>query len=377
MHLVVAITVGLVVAMLAITGMMMAFDRQLIAWVEGGDGRPAQTNSSARSVEQLLSDAMRQVQGENPTMITLSADPQAPAGVMFGPYHWVAINTYSGAITGHDANGMRRFFRTIEEIHRWLAMPVEWRPIGRGITGVAGLAFSFLALSGLFLWFPRRRSWTAIKVVTVPDVRLKGKLRNWNWHNALGFWALIPILLITTTGTVMGYRWANQLLFAAVGDTLPPAPPPKKPTTQPKVVANPQPKPLMKLDALDAAYATAMQHVKTYQKVTLRWTDKPNEVQVAVSQNDDPFSYDRTTIFIDRQTAALKRIETFADVPPGRRARSMMLPIHSGSILGIVGQIIAFCVCIIVLVLIYTGFALALRRLTPKRRKQQPALVQG
>jgi uncharacterized iron-regulated membrane protein len=43
----------------------------------------------------------------------------------------------------------------------------------------------------------------------VPSLKLRGKPRDWNWHHAVGFWSAPALLLITLTGLVMSYQWAN------------------------------------------------------------------------------------------------------------------------------------------------------------------------
>src|SRR5262245_63336511 len=62
------------------------------------------------------------------------------------------------------------------------------RETARPITGACNLAFLGLALSGLFLWWPRTWSRPAVRAVTVFDPRLRGKPRDFNCHNVIGFW---------------------------------------------------------------------------------------------------------------------------------------------------------------------------------------------
>lgn len=57
---------------------------------------------------------------------------------------------------------------------------------------------------------------------------------------------------------------------------------------------------------------------------------------------------------------------------PGRQARSWARSLHTGEALGIIGQTIAGLVSLTSLVMVWTGFALAYRRLvvTPLRRRR-------
>ncbi|MGC4014971.1 MAG: PepSY-associated TM helix domain-containing protein [Luteolibacter sp.] len=99
--------------------------------------------------------------------------------------------------------------------------PLTWRNVGGQITMASTLVFGFLLVSGLVLWIPRKFSKKAFKAVTLPQTRLKGRARDWNWHNLAGFWAAPLLLLVILTGTIMGYPWANRLMFKAVGEEPP------------------------------------------------------------------------------------------------------------------------------------------------------------
>src|SRR5262245_38666971 len=56
----------------------------------------------------------------------------------------------------------------------------------------------------------------------VPSCTLRGRSRNWNWHNTAGFWSAPVLLCITLTGLVMSYQWANNLLYTLTGSEPPP-----------------------------------------------------------------------------------------------------------------------------------------------------------
>ena len=74
--------------------------------------------------------------------------------------------------------------------HRALGFSGDNRAIGRAITGAGNAAFLFLALSGLYLWWPRK--WTARVLRKSIWFRrgLSSRARDFNWHNVIGFWSL-------------------------------------------------------------------------------------------------------------------------------------------------------------------------------------------
>ena len=109
--------------------------------------------------------------------------------------------------------------------HRWLGTEGESRDVGRAITGACNTAFVVMVITGFYLWWPRRWTRQALKAVMVPNLTLRGKPRDWNWHNTAGFWSASVLLCITLTGLVMSYQWANDLLYTLTGNVPPPRPP--------------------------------------------------------------------------------------------------------------------------------------------------------
>ena len=51
---------------------------------------------------------------------------------------------------------------------------------------------------------------------------LRGKARDWNWHNVIGFWSSGVLVVLTLTAAVMSYQWANNLLYTLTGNEPPP-----------------------------------------------------------------------------------------------------------------------------------------------------------
>jgi uncharacterized iron-regulated membrane protein len=114
-------------------------------------------------------------------------------------------------VPGAGAKTLRAFFRMVMDWHRWLGTEGESRDLGRAITGACNAAFAVMVVTGFYLWWPRRWTPQALKAVMVPNVRLRGKPRDWNWHHTAGFWSASVLICVTLTGLVMSYQWANDL----------------------------------------------------------------------------------------------------------------------------------------------------------------------
>ena len=83
------------------------------------------------------------------------------------------------------------------------------------------VAFLVLAISGLYLWWPRKWSREAWRAITAMRFNLKGKARDWNWHNAVGFWTAPILIVLTLTAMPISYRWAGDLIYKVTGSTPP------------------------------------------------------------------------------------------------------------------------------------------------------------
>ena len=97
--------------------------------------------------------------------------------------------------------------------HRWLGTEGETRATARSITGAYNLAFLWLAVTGVYLWWPRSWRWRALKPSLLFNARLRGKARDWNWHNVIGFWCSTVLIVLTVTASVMSSPWDNDLLY--------------------------------------------------------------------------------------------------------------------------------------------------------------------
>ena len=79
-------------------------------------------------------------------------------------------------------------------------------------------------------------------------------------------------------------------------------------------------------------------------------------------------SFATTLASLDPGTGALRLSDTYASAPPGRRARMWVRNLHSGDAFGNPGRIIACLTCLAGCFLVYTGYAMALRRLARRLR---------
>jgi uncharacterized iron-regulated membrane protein len=448
MHLSTALVAGLVIMIMAATGIVIAYEQQLIEWANGYTIVSA--GKSRVPVETLLANAgavadpavtppagQRSAEprpegrggASNAAMITISADESAPAVVRFGRAKTLYLDPYTGAVLGEGSKKAHDFFHFVEEIHRWLGQTPQrneggqrngpgmgqsataaTKPLitGKSITGASNLCFLFLLISGIFIWLPRRWTWKTVRPVVVPSTRLKGKARDFNWHNSLGF-IFAPLLLITIlSGTFMAYQWPSKLVNSAFGfpERQEGAPrdggggngerprdadrrqrdggerridhgaEPNVPSRANRNATGGR-SPVLPVGTVNALWDRAERQTPNWKTISFRApTARDKSVAFTVDVGNGRPDH-RGRLELDTRTA-----DVLKWTAPGTSGqlfsasyRQWMKPIHTGTVLGVFGQTIAMLVALTVLVLVYTGFALSWRRFWAWRARKRREAV--
>jgi uncharacterized iron-regulated membrane protein len=386
-HLAAGLFAGVVVFIMSITGVILTYEKQMLAW---SDRRAAAIERPAAGTPRVPIDTVIErvglsVPAATVTTITRRNDPQAPITVALNGGINVLVHPYTGHVIGEAPTSMRQVFRTSTDWHRYLAGTGEYRARGKAITGACNLAFLFLVVSGFYLWMPRRWTTAAVRAVAFPRWQhATSKARDFNWHNALGFWSAIPLAIVVASATVISYPWASDLAYRVMGEAPPPRPaaPPGggpggpgggRPGGGAPREAQREQRPT--LANLEAHWQTAESKVGgEWRTVALRMPANAKAPLVfTVDEGYGGQPQHRGTLTIDQQTGEATGWETFADQSAGRRFRSTLRFAHTGEFWGIPGQTIAGVVSAAACVLVWTGFALAWRRFSAWRQRRVKA----
>lgn len=363
-HLVSGVLAGAVILTMSVTGVLLTYEKQMVAWADRGVRVEPAAGTNRLPMGALLSRVQASHDGAVPTAIVMPSAATAPALITIRQTIW-RVDPYSGATIGESAPRLRRFFRAVTEWHRYLAVSGAGRPNARAVTGSANVLFLFMVVSGVFLWWPRQ--WTArhLRAVTLFDSRLAGKARDFNWHNTIGFWCCVPLFFVVIGAMPISFPWANALVYRLVGE----APPP--PAAPPRTAAQPPPA----IDAfagLDAAWARAEAQVADWRTITLRLpTETRAPFVFTIDRGTAGQPQYRGTFTADRATGNPIRWEPFESQSLGRRIRSITRFLHTGEVLGIPGQAIAGLASLGAVVLVWTGLALSYRRFFSRSRARQ------
>lgn len=373
MHLATGVAAGLVVLIMSVTGVALTYEKQMIEWADRGAWTaPSPGGAPPLSPETLLARVVDAQPGAAPTGITLRADQSAPATVTLDGNKTLLVNPYTGAIIGEPPAQPRAFFRSMTVWHRYIALEGASRATGKAITGAANLGFLFIVVSGIYLWFPRVWTWLQFKNVLWFRGGLAPKARDFNWHNVIGFWSAVPLAIVVAGAVPISYPWASNLVYRMVGDTPPAAPAaPGRPGPERGERAERE-KPTYVTTGLDASWASAVAQAPAWRTITTRLaTSDRAPIVLTVDEGYAGQPQKRQTLTIDRTSAAIAKNETFESLSAGRRARSWLRFAHTGEFYGLTGQTVAGIVSAGGAVLVYTGIALALRRLTAWLRRSR------
>ena len=365
MHLACGTAAGVVILIMCVTGVALTYEKQMLEWADRRAWTaPSSTGARPRSPETLLAQVHAARPGAAPIGVTLRVDPTAPATVMLDGNKALLVDPYSGQVIGEPPSGLRDFFRTMTAWHRYVAMAGENRSTGKAITGASNLVFFFIVLSGMYLWLPRIWSWIQFKNVLWFRGGLAPKARDFNWHNVIGIWSAIPLAIVVAGALPISYPWAGNLVYRIAGEQPPPAAAPAGNAAGPGARRQDGPPPVFVSAGLDAAWETSRAQVPGWRTMTTRLAASERApIVMTVDEGYAGQPQKRLTLTVDRGSAAIIKSEAFENLSPGRRLRSWLRFAHTGEIYGPGGQTVAGLASAGGAVLVYTGIALAMRRL--------------
>jgi uncharacterized iron-regulated membrane protein len=211
----------------------------------------------------------------------------------------------------------------------------------------ANLALLVVEISGVWLWLSRGFS----RAILFPRWGISARARDFNWHNSIGIWSAIPILLIAWTGAAMSYGWANRLTYGIIGT----------PNSEPSVEERAAPVPERSSVSLDALLSRAKRQSEGWKAITMEVPHRDSDpVDFAMDMSGYNGIGKSSTLRLDRAGNVVFFEPAGSE---GLAASSFIRNGHTGEAWGIAGQTIAGAASLGAAVLVWTGSALSLRRL--------------
>lgn len=364
MHLISGVLAGLFIFVMCVTGALIAFEPNILSFAESDQKYivPPAENMRKMPVNELIAKFLETNSDAKPSSVTVQNEPNAAVMLSIGREGKYYINPYTAEVTGSGAEEWQEFFEFFEGIHRWLGLSDAGRTIGKNLNDAANFLFLFLALSGLYIWFPRRLSWQHFRPVVWFRRDLKGKSRDFNWHNTIGFWSSLVLIILTATAVVMSYQWANNLVYTLTASELP---------QQQKQQGAPT-------ETAEQTFNLPGNFDEVWRKAESQTEWKSISLRLPINNESAAFTIDegkfwnkkgRSTLTLDFKTGEVIKWESYGDQSAGRQLRSWVRFTHTGETGGFIGQFMAFLACIGGAFLVWTGISLAIRRFYGWREK--------
>jgi uncharacterized iron-regulated membrane protein len=392
-HLVLGVAAGLVILLMSVTGVLLGYERQVIAWMDGAPRVEAPAGVSRLPLDRLLAGA--DVAREEVASVLLRAAEHEPVTVRFRDRERPALvlDPYTGAAVAPPADSAgRKSMAALRRWHRWVgAEGGELRTQMKAVTGASNLAFLGLVMSGIWLWWPRRLTWTAIRNVLWFRGGLGPKARDFNWHNTIGFWTAVPLFFVVASGVFISYRWPGLWLDRLLGSEQERAAAVAALTAAPEGRESrasgggrsgtardeaPVPEPAA-LAPLQAYLDSAAVRSPDWRSVTLTLPSPGDSVVSVATAGGNTYRPDlRATVRLDARTASAQEVSDYASLSASRKIRAWVRFGHTGEVFGLTGQTIATLASLGGAFLVWTGIALSLRRLAAwwRRRRNPPSL---
>ena len=373
LHLVTGSIAGLVIFTMCVTGMLLAFEKQIVRFAERHVRfvTPAE-NAKPLPVSEIFNKLQKERQGIKVDSISMKSDPSSSITFATGRESVLYIDPYSGRVVGEGSASTRKFFRTVTNIHRWLVTDDKNRDTGRVITGICNAAFLILAISGLYLWWPDKWIPKQIRAITWFQPKLKARARDFNWHNVIGFWCAPILIVVTLTAVFISYQWATNLIYAITGDEKPPSP------GAPRNAANAKgaQKAISLPQNIDQLWLRTQQQAKDWHTITMRLpptSSAPLSFIVETNESINPFA--RSELSFDAKTGEIIKWQPYGKANTARKIRVWIRGLHTGEALRLPGQIFAFVATTGGAFLFYTGISLAIRRLRSWQKRRLQTIV--
>lgn len=355
LHLIVGLTAGLLVSLIGLTGSLLVFrheiDRALYPALF--HAAPVSTDFPERQI--TFEETIRRVSAAYPkAKIQLLLPARTPGDSdevwLKKPQARVFVDPATGKLLGSLDPGHSPT-DTLFALHTTLLEGDS----GENVVGVGGLCLLFLSLSGLIVWWPKRRhnlgqhltiKWSASAI-----------RRNYDLHRAAGFYASVLLTLSALTGTGLAFSEpVTAALYRWTG-----TPQPKKPTSSAEPAA-PKDIPLDRI----ARYAEAALPEARLIRIALP-AKAGAPVVVRMRFPDELHPNGMNNLYFTPGTGRLLRIDDSRHAPPVQHLLNLRYPLHVGVWAGLVSRILLSLLGLMPALLFVTGVRMWWIRVVAKR----------
>ena len=320
-HLWMGVCAALLLALLGITGGLMAFENEIdralnpkLTWIQHGGHYLSLTEIQTRLERGYPGYTLAALEFSSRKEIAWDAFLQSKTSRRrIG----IAFNPFTGNILGNEAE-RNDFMNEVHQLHlRLLAGNA-----GATVVSVAAVFLLFLPISGIVLWWRRK--------ILAPIWRNPLKKLNFDVHQALGIYSSFFLMIFSVTAMVI--HWEGKATFIANRLTRSPEAPPFPPAQQGVSGAIPL--------SPDRLLAIAERSVPGARATMMQLAGSP--IRIAMKYPEDRTPAGRTNVFVDPYTGKVVYVLSSRTGPLGFRIVKLWnREIHTGDIGGLPTRILA------------------------------------
>lgn len=291
-----------------------------------------------------------------------------PAGILVNQPKdgmlYVYLNPYTGKVT-HIENPAKNFFIVVEFIHLYLLLPPK---IGSLVVGISVIIFMVIMITGLILWWPKRKSDRKRSF----NIKWNGRWRrvNYDLHNVLGFYATSITLILSITGLSMVFQSVREGIYntANLGRSYPSE---KEVLKSDSLLKNK----LSGKPVVDQVFTMAQARAPKAEMYAIM-EDASATGTIGINAYAQTLHYYKSDEFIfEKYTGKLLKQIPHDKKSPGIKMNDMNYDLHVGQIGGLTTKIIAFLVSLICASLPITGFIIWLGKRKKSKSKKVKEVV--
>ncbi len=361
-HLVLGLSSGIVVFIIAITGAIWTFESEISDWIYSY--RTVDVQNRPFLKPSLLKKIAQPYFGNKPIQSYSYYGADKPVELSYAEEiegkairKQVYMNPYSGIVLYVNNNEVS-FFDIIIELHVNLMLG----EVGKLIVDYATLIFLLLLISGIILWWPKNRAALKQRIKFKWKPSTKWKRKNYDLHNILGFYASWIVIFMAITGLAWAFTWMDKgIYFIASGG--------QDYKTWPEIKSKSDIKSKLDKNIEDLIYEDALaRYSKKFESISIYFPkDKTESVYLYISPDKKVF-YKSNDYYYDQRNGNFLHVDKPENFNNGQKVRSLFYDIHIGKILGLPGQFLVFFASLIVASLPVSGFLIWWGRRNKKRK---------
>jgi uncharacterized iron-regulated membrane protein len=354
-HLIIGCGAAIFIFLMSITGVGLTYERQIIASAQRADYPSLSGHENPRrlTLDKVIKIAQAYSPKGAPT-ISFGNEINAPFVIKQGRKTLAYLNPFTGGEMAEPGHNTKVFMGKLRAFHRWLTLDGKFSETGRWVNGIANVIFFLLALTGLYLWLPKKFKGRAFKQkLILTKTHPSSHARDYQWHNTFGFYMAPLLIVIVFTAFFFSFKWPGDTLKLWVSSEAPSI-------AKTHVLADQEATQTISMQTLLMKVIDAQPH---WQTISLSAAEAPQALQaIEVDLGNGGEPQKRVTMLMDTLSGEVAGIRGFADKSPYSKVRSYIRFLHTGEIYGLVGQTLAGIASLLACLLVYTGVAMSLRR---------------